>query len=117
METRELRPGDWPAVQVIYEQGTAGGHATFETKSPDWEIWDAAHRSDCRFVAVDDAGTVIFSENLASLAIHERAGFRFVGRRERIGQMNGHGATRSCWSGAAGWWGGEYCTRRNCASF
>jgi L-amino acid N-acyltransferase YncA len=32
----------------------------------------------------------IFPENLASIALHEHAGFRIVGRRERLGQMNGH---------------------------
>jgi L-amino acid N-acyltransferase YncA/SAM-dependent methyltransferase len=42
----------------------------------------------------EDAGfwtiqTGIFPENTASLTIHERAGFRVVGRRERIGQLNG----------------------------
>jgi L-amino acid N-acyltransferase YncA len=31
----------------------------------------------------------IFPENRASIALHERAGFRNVGRRERLGQMNG----------------------------
>ena len=31
----------------------------------------------------------IFPENVASIALHERAGFRLVGRRERLGQMNG----------------------------
>jgi L-amino acid N-acyltransferase YncA len=31
----------------------------------------------------------IFPENTASVAIHERCGFRIVGRRERLGQMNG----------------------------
>jgi len=34
--------------------------------------------------------TGIFPENLASLALHHRAGFRTVGRRERIGQHHGH---------------------------
>jgi phosphinothricin acetyltransferase len=33
--------------------------------------------------------TSIFPENLPSLAVHQRAGFRVVGRRERIGQLNG----------------------------
>jgi phosphinothricin acetyltransferase len=33
----------------------------------------------------------IFPENLASLALHRRCSFREIGRRERIGQMNG------CW--------------------
>ena len=31
----------------------------------------------------------IFPENIASIKIHEQCGFRIVGRRERIGQMNG----------------------------
>ena len=31
----------------------------------------------------------IFPENKASLALHEKLGFRVVGRRERIGKLNG----------------------------
>ena|SRR6266700_1750743 len=31
----------------------------------------------------------IFPENRASIALHQRAGFRIVGTRERIGRMNG----------------------------
>lgn len=31
----------------------------------------------------------IFPENIASLKIHEECGFRIIGNRERIGQMNG----------------------------
>jgi L-amino acid N-acyltransferase YncA len=30
----------------------------------------------------------IFPENAASIALHQQAGFRIVGRRERLGQMN-----------------------------
>lgn len=33
----------------------------------------------------------IFPENTASLALHQRAGFRIVGRRERIGRHDAHG--------------------------
>jgi L-amino acid N-acyltransferase YncA len=33
--------------------------------------------------------TSVFPENTASLALHERAGFRIVGRRERIAQLDG----------------------------
>jgi len=33
--------------------------------------------------------TSIFPENLPSLAVHMRAGFRVVGRREQIGQLRG----------------------------
>lgn len=32
---------------------------------------------------------LIFPENRASLALHRSLGFRLVGRRERLGQMNG----------------------------
>ncbi|MBC6699386.1 GNAT family N-acetyltransferase [Hymenobacter puniceus] len=32
----------------------------------------------------------IFPENTASVRLHEAAGFRVVGRRERIGQLHGH---------------------------
>ena len=31
----------------------------------------------------------IFPENVPSIVLHERAGFRIVGKRERLGQMNG----------------------------
>ncbi|MEU7035614.1 N-acetyltransferase, partial [Streptomyces sp. NPDC046237] len=31
----------------------------------------------------------IFPENAASLAVHERAGFRVIGTRERIGRHHG----------------------------
>ncbi|MDQ6651572.1 MAG: N-acetyltransferase family protein [Acidobacteriota bacterium] len=31
----------------------------------------------------------VFPENLASIALHKRCGFRTVGMRERIGRMNG----------------------------
>jgi phosphinothricin acetyltransferase len=47
---RELRPDDWPAVRAIYEEGIRGGDATFETETPSWERWDAAH-PELRLVA------------------------------------------------------------------
>ena len=33
--------------------------------------------------------TGIFPENAASIALHERCGFRIIGRRERIGRLDG----------------------------
>jgi phosphinothricin acetyltransferase len=33
--------------------------------------------------------TGIFPENIASVKLHQQCGFRIVGRRERIGQLNG----------------------------
>ena len=38
----------------------------------------------------------IFPENVASLALHDRAGFRVVGRRERVGLMT-HGPLAGTW--------------------
>lgn len=39
-----LTAGDWSlAARRIYEQGIAGGEATFEEAAPDWEQW-TAHR-------------------------------------------------------------------------
>lgn len=140
-----MSPEDWPAVERIYAAGIATGNATFETVTPSWESWDAAHRPDLRFVALRDgqvvgwvaagpisgrscyagvvehsvyvapeergrgAGrvllnalveaaeqvgvwtiqTAIFPENEASLALHRRAGFRIVGRRERMARLHG----------------------------
>lgn len=143
---RAMTPDDWPAVRGIYEAGIATGNATFETAAPAWEVWDAAHLVDHRWVALDDRGRVIgwaalspvsdrcayagvvehsvyvappaqgrgvgralldalaastesagiwtiqtgiFPENSASLALHARAGFRIIGRRERIGRLHG----------------------------
>jgi L-amino acid N-acyltransferase YncA len=45
-------------------------------------------------IAAADAGiwtiqTSVFPENDASIALHERAGFRIVGRRERIAELDG----------------------------
>ena len=145
MEIRTMEPGDWPAVRAIYEQGLATRQATFETRAPSWEEWDAGHLADPRLVADRDgevigwvalspvsrrdcyagvteesvyvaesargrglgkalltelvtraeaAGiwtiqTSIFPENVASIELHKRCGFRVVGTRERIAQLDG----------------------------
>lgn len=139
----ELSPADWPDVRRIYLEGIATGNATFETDSPTWEKWDAAHLPRPRFVArehgvvlgfaalslvssrrvyagvaevsvyvagasrgrgfgrallealvkgAEDAGlwtlqAGIFPENTASVALHQKCGFRVVGRRERLGKL------------------------------
>jgi phosphinothricin acetyltransferase len=49
---------------------------------------------DAVLASADRAGiwtiqTSVFPENAASLALHERVGFRVVGRRERIAQLDG----------------------------
>ena len=132
-------------MKAIYEQGIAGGQATFETEAPSWEDWDRTHLEGHRVVALRDGEVVgsaalspvsercvyagvaensvyvadsaqgrgvgkalldeliaraerngiwtiqtgIFPENEASLALHERCGFRVVGTRERLGQHGG----------------------------
>jgi phosphinothricin acetyltransferase len=145
VEVRAMTAEDWPAVEAIYAEGIATGHATFETTTPSWDEFDRGRHRDHRFVAVEggdvlgwaalsptssrpcyagvaehsvyvasaargrgvgsvlmeallesaDAGgiwtvqTSIFPENEASLALHKRVGFRVVGRRERIAQLDG----------------------------
>jgi L-amino acid N-acyltransferase YncA len=140
-----MQDSQWDVVRAIYEEGIATGNATFENSAPDWEVWNAGHLKDCRFVAEREneilgwaalspvsgrcvyagVGEVsvyvsakarglgvgrrllnaliessegaglwtlqagIFPENQASIAIHKQCGFRMVGRRERIGKMNG----------------------------
>jgi phosphinothricin acetyltransferase len=55
---RDLRPGDWPEVARIYEEGIRTGNATFETEVPSWEAWDAAHLDEHRFGAERDGRVV-----------------------------------------------------------
>jgi L-amino acid N-acyltransferase YncA len=145
LKIRDLRPGDWPEVAVIYEAGVATRNATFETAVPSWQEWDARHLAQPRLAAVEARAVVgwaalspvsaracyagvaedsvyvtparqgwgvglalleelvarseaeglwtlqtsIFPENHASIALHLRSGFRVVGVRERIAQLDG----------------------------
>jgi L-amino acid N-acyltransferase YncA len=54
MEIRDLRPGDWPEVAAIYEDGIRTGNATFETGVPSWEDWDSAHGEHRLVAELDD---------------------------------------------------------------
>ena len=111
MVIRDLDERDWPAVAAIWAEGIATGSATFETEVPSWEEFDRTRLPGQRLVAVDGRGigralldallaradaagiwtiqTSVFPENEASVALHERVGFRIVGRRERIAKLNG----------------------------
>ncbi len=60
MSIRELRPEDWPAVREIYAEGIRGGDATFETETPSWERWEAAH-PELRLVTERDGSVVGFA--------------------------------------------------------
>jgi L-amino acid N-acyltransferase YncA len=48
-----LLPDHWPAVKAIYEAGLATGNASFQTITPSWEEWDAAHLKHSRLVALE----------------------------------------------------------------
>ena len=58
MKIRRLTPEDWSRVREIYEDGIRSGDATFETRAPSWEAWDAARRPEARLVA-EEAGKVV----------------------------------------------------------
>ena len=54
-----MAPAHWEGVRRVYLEGIATGDATFATDAPSWEAWDAAHRADCRLVALSEAGDVL----------------------------------------------------------
>src|SRR5579862_7355720 len=56
-----MQPADWPAVDRIYLEGIADGNATFETESPGWENWNAAHHQHSRLVAKDNGQVVAWA--------------------------------------------------------
>ncbi|TGV01787.1 GNAT family N-acetyltransferase [Flavivirga rizhaonensis] len=142
---RPLTKSDWNSVSKIYQEGINTGIATFETKVPNWQQWDAKYVSVCRLVALVKTSVVgfavlspvskrhvykgvaevsvyvskafkgnhigetllkklieeseasgfwtlqasIFSENIASINLHLKCGFRVIGIREKVGQLNG----------------------------
>lgn len=53
-----MTDADGPAVLEIYRQGIATGHATFETETPAWDIWNTAHLPHSRIVARDGTGVL-----------------------------------------------------------
>lgn len=50
---------DWPAVRVIYAEGIATGHATFEAEPPTWEAFDASRLPGQRLIALHATGGVL----------------------------------------------------------
>jgi L-amino acid N-acyltransferase YncA/DNA-binding transcriptional ArsR family regulator len=144
---RPMRESDAGSVLAVYQAGLDAGNASFETKAPSWEAFDAAKLPGHRHVAAaTDTGEVlgwaaasavsgrcayagvvehsvyvadsvrrkgvgaallqalidsteaagiwtiqsgIFPENITSIRLHQRKGFRVVGTRERIGQHHG----------------------------
>ena len=46
----EMNANDWAQVQSIYQKGISTGHAAFEVKVPEWQIWNTTHMTECRLV-------------------------------------------------------------------
>jgi len=55
MIIRPMRNHDSTDVLRIYGEGIATGNATFESDVPSWEVWDAGHLEDHRFVCETDS--------------------------------------------------------------
>lgn len=54
-----MRDDDWAAVQRIYREGIATGHATFESEAPDWERFNTSRLPRHRLVAETAAGRIL----------------------------------------------------------
>jgi len=54
ISVRAFKNNDFKQVQNIYSQGIATGIATFETKVPNWEQWNAKYIKSCRIVAENE---------------------------------------------------------------
>ncbi len=54
-----MTAADASAVLAIFAEGMASGHATFQTETPSWAEWDAAHLATPRLVARDAGGAVL----------------------------------------------------------
>lgn len=145
IKTRKMEASDWEAVSKIYTEGIATGFATFETNTPTYETWNAAHMSSCRTVAIENEKVLgwaalspvssrcvyggvaevsvyvskdsrgkglgkllmevlikeseaeglwtiqsgIFPENEGSIELHKKVGFRYIGKREKVGKLDG----------------------------
>ena len=44
-----MQPEDGEKVIEIFEEGIAGGNATFDQSAPSWEVWDQKFFNVCRF--------------------------------------------------------------------
>jgi phosphinothricin acetyltransferase len=48
----------WPAVESIYREGIATGHATFEEEPPSWEQFDAGKLPNQRLIAIENGAVL-----------------------------------------------------------
>ena len=72
-----MRPEDWPEVREIYEEGIAGGNATFEMYAPTWDAWNRARLRECRLVAREGEFRPVLGW-VALSPVSERAVYRGV---------------------------------------
>jgi len=54
IDIRPIPKSDIPQVLEIYQQGLELGYATFNTKAPSAQQWDASHHPFCRIGAYQD---------------------------------------------------------------
>jgi L-amino acid N-acyltransferase YncA len=82
-----MTPEDCLDVLDIYGDGIESGQATFETKTPTWEQWDAGHHVFARLVARSGAKVVGWAAlapvsrracyaGVADVSVYVAAGFR-----------------------------------------
>lgn len=71
---RAMTADDWPAVEAIYREGIAAGHATFEAEPPSWEAFDSGKLALGRLVAVDDGAVLgwVAASPVSSRAVDRR---------------------------------------------
>ena len=85
-----MKPEDWEMVRLIYEEGIATGHATFETDLPEWDAWDGSHMKAGRLVARAEGEVVGWAalspvssrcvySGVAEVSVYVRAAFRRQG--------------------------------------
>ena len=93
---RDGRVLGWAALSTVSERCCYAGVAEESVYvAPEAQRRGVGRALLERLLAGADAGgiwtvqTGIFPENAASLSLHERCGFRVVGRRERIGLLHG----------------------------
>jgi phosphinothricin acetyltransferase len=86
----------WAALSRVSLRSVYGGVAEVSVYvSSDWRGRGVGRRLLEVLIVESETNRIwtlqasIFPENAASLALHKSCGFREVGRRERIGQMNG----------------------------
>ena len=58
-EIREMQPEDATKIIEIFEEGIAGGNATFDPAAPTWEGWDQKYFNMCRFVLENENEEIV----------------------------------------------------------